>query len=103
MEKTLARAIYRAMSVGESYSTSELRRLLGDEYYRYIPVELQGKNENKIIAREMMNVVRAGYASTEVKDETYYIVRGLKYDCPNRDWSKVPTQTYKIRYWTRTR
>lgn len=103
MEKTMARAIYKAMEIGKSYTSCELRDLLGDDYYKYIPVDLQGKDVRKIVASEMWKVVNAGFAKTEVKEETYHMVRGLKYNCPNRDWSKVPTKTYTVRYWVRIR
>lgn len=95
-EKTMARAIYKRMEIGEAYTSMQLRDLLGDEYYGYIPVELHGKDVRKIVASEMWKVVKAGYAKTEVKEETYPIVRGIRK-------GSMPTayQTYTVRYWTR--
>lgn len=101
MEKTMARAIYKAMEIGKAYTSSELFDLLGDDYYKYIPVCLQGKDVRKIVASEMWKVVNTGFAKTEVKEETYHMIRGLRYKCRNRDWSKVSTKTYAVRYWTR--
>ena len=41
MEKTLARAIYKMMEVGKEYTSSDLSRLIGDDYYKYIPEDMQ--------------------------------------------------------------
>ena len=38
MEATMARAIYKQMEIGKAYTTRELSRLIGDDYYKYIPV-----------------------------------------------------------------
>ena len=103
MEKTLARAIYKQMEIGTWYTSMELYNLLGDDYYKYIPTELQGKDVRKICAREMFKVVDAGFATTKIETETYHIVRGLRHGVKNRDWSKVPTQTYTVRYFMRTK
>ena len=102
MEKTMARTIYKRMELGKSYKTYELFKLLSEEeYYGFIPVELQGKDVGKVVAAEMWKVVNAGYATTSVGEETYHIVRGCRYG--KTDWSKVPTQTYSCRYWVRTK
>lgn len=98
MEKTMARAIYKLMEIGKRYTTTELFDLLGDAYYSYIPVELQGKNVNKIVSSEMWKVVKAGYAKTCTEQETLGNVRGLRY-------GTAPTSftTYTFRYWVRVR
>ncbi len=97
MEKTLAREIYRRMELGKAYTTTDLFKLLDEaEYYSFIPVELQGKNVNKIVASEMWKVVKAGYAKTYTEKETLGNVRGLRY-------GTAPTSftTYTFRYWVR--
>ena len=38
MEATMARAIYKQMEIDKAYTTRELSRLIGDDYYTYIPV-----------------------------------------------------------------
>ena len=38
MEATMARAIYKHMEIGKADSTADLSRLIGDDYYKYIPV-----------------------------------------------------------------
>lgn len=98
MEKTMARAIYNLMEIGKRYTTTELFDLLGDAYYSYIPVDLHGKNVNKIVSSEMWKVVKAGYAKTCTKQETLGNVRGLRY-------GTAPTSftTYTFRYWERVR
>lgn len=96
MEKTMARAIYKLMEIGKPYTSMQLRDLLGDDYYKYITVEMQGKDVRKIVSAEMWNVVNAGYARCYTKQETLALVRGI------RKGSK-PTafQTYTFRYWVR--
>ena len=95
-EATVARAIYKRMEIGKAYTSHELFNLLGDEYYAYIPVELQGKDVRKIVAAEMWKVVKTGYAKTEVKEETLPVVRGIRYGSKPTSY-----QTYTVRYWTR--
>lgn len=123
MEKTLAREIYKRMEVGVRYTTNDLMKMLGDTFYLFQPefrgwdayqhwesmeeyqqmdAELKAMRKRGIV-NELWQIVNAGYAATEVQDETYHIVRGLRYNNPNRDWSKVPTQTYTVRRWWRTR
>ena len=98
MEKTLARAIYKQMEVGKEYTSSELRDLLGDEYYNYIPAELQGKDVRKIVSNEMWKVVNSGYAVTTKRNESLANVRGLKYGSKPTSFT-----TYAIRYWKRVK
>lgn len=123
MEKTLAREIYKRMEPGRKYKTSDILKMLGDTFYLFQP-EFRGwdayrdwtdmedyrqkeaelkKMRSRGITKELWSIVNAGYAATEVTEETYHIVRGLRYHSPNRDWSKVPTQNYTIRYWWRTK
>ena len=83
------------MVIGEWYTSSELYRLIEDDY------PPTGKDVRKVVAAEMWKVVNAGYADTRLEQETYHITRGLRYNVRNRDWSKVPTQTYTVRYWRR--
>ena len=92
MEKTMARAIYKKMAIGVWYTSYELYRLVEDDY------PPTGKDVRKVVASEMWKVVNTGYAETKLENETYHIVRGLRYNVPNRDWSKVPTQTYTVSY-----
>lgn len=99
MEKTLARAIYKQMEVGRPYATRELCDLLDDDYYKYIPVELQGKDVRKIISAEMWKVVKAGYATTCTEREEYEVVRGLRFGSKKHG----PVLQYTCRYWTRTK
>lgn len=98
MEKTMARAIYKLMEIGEPYTTLDLSRLLGDDYYKYIPVELQGKHVGKIISAEMWKVVKTGYARTYTEQETLGNVRGLRYGTAPKSFT-----TYTLRYWVRTK
>lgn len=99
MEKTMARAIYKRMEVGKPYTTSELFDLLGEtEYYKYIPVELQGKDVRKIVSAEMSKIVKTGYARTYTEQETLGNVRGLRYGTAPKSFT-----TYTFRYWVRTK
>lgn len=95
MEKTMARAIYKKMVVGQRYTSYELYRLVEDDY------PPTGKDVRKVVAAEMWKIVNTGYADTKLESDTYHIVRGLRRNVKNRDWSKVPTQTYTTRYWRR--
>lgn len=99
MEKTMARAIYKRMEIGKAYTTYELYKLLDDDYYKYIPVEMQGKDVRKIVAAEMWKVVNAGYASTYVKSEDLKLVGGLRFS----HTGNAPTKNYTFRYWVRTK
>lgn len=94
----MARAIYKRMELGKAYTTKDLFGLLGDDYYKYIPVELQGKNVHKIVSAELWNVVNAGYAKTYTESETLGNVRGLR-----RGTAPKSFTTYTFRYWVRVR
>ncbi|MBR5874498.1 MAG: hypothetical protein IKY90_07200 [Oscillospiraceae bacterium] len=96
MEKTMARAIYKLMEIGKPYTSMQLRDLLGDDYYKYIPVEMQGKDVRKIVNAEMWKVVNSGYARSYTEQENLAIVRGIRY-------GSKPTafQSYTFRYWVR--
>lgn len=96
MEKTLARAIWRQMEIGKTYTTTELFKLIETEYYSYIPVELQGKNVNRIIANEMWKVVKAGYARTYTSKEKLPNIKSLRYGTTPKSYT-----TYTFRYWVR--
>ena len=87
---TMARAIYKKMKLGEAYTSSELYRLVEDEY------PATGEDVRKVVAREMWKVVNAGYATTGLKIEKLANVRGLKFgSCP------TSYTTYTIRCWKR--
>ena len=92
MEKTMARAIYKKMAIGEWYTSYELYCLVEDDY------PPTGKDVRKVVASEMWKVVNAGYADTKLENETYYLTRGFRFGTPK---SKLPTQTYTVRYWRR--
>lgn len=101
MAKTLAQLIYYKMEIGKEYTTSQLSRLIGDEYYNYIPKEEQPNQPNgypitRKIASEMWKVVKSGYATTRSGTETVADVRGLKFGTKPKSYT-----TYKVRYWTR--
>lgn len=99
MEKTMARAIYKKMVVGKPYTTTELFDLLGEEeYYKYIPVEMQGKDVRKIVASEMWNVVKTGYAKTYSEQQSLANVRGIKFGATPTSFT-----TYNVRYWVRVK
>ena len=103
MEATMARAIYKQMKIGKAYSTSDLSRLIGDDYYKYIPVnqhpgQPDGMPVNKVISNEMWKVVNAGFAKTYTAKETIGNVRGLKFGTAPKSFT-----TYTARYWVRTR
>lgn len=98
MEKTMARAIYKRMELGRPYTSMQLCDLLGDEYYSYIPVELQGKDVRKVVAAEMWKVVKAGYATTRAEQQTLANIRGLR-----KGAAPTSFTTYTFRYWTRTK
>lgn len=103
MEKTLARAIYKMMEVGKEYTTSDLSRLIGDDYYKYIPEDMQpfqanGKPVNCIIASEMWKVVKTGYATTRTEQQTLLLCGGVKFGCKPKD-----SKTYNVRYWKRVK
>ena len=123
MEKTLAREIYKRMEAGKKYTTKELMKMLGDTFYLFQP-EFRGweayqnwtdmedyrakeaeltEMRKRGITSDLWKIVNAGYAATSVESKTYRIVRGLKHSVPNRDWTKVPTQDYTVRYWWRSR
>ena len=99
----MARAIYKQMEIGKAYSTSDLSRLIVDDYYKYIPVnqhpgQSDGMPVNKGISNEMWKVVNAGFAKTYIKKETLANVRGLKHGATPKSFTD-----YTIRYWVRTR
>ena len=103
MEATMARAIYKQMEIGKAYSTRDLSRLIGDDYYKYIPVnqhpgQPDGYPFSKGISDEMWKVVNAGLAKTYTKKETLANVRGLKHGATPKSFTD-----YTIRYWVRTR
>ena len=103
MEATMARAIYKKMEIGKAYSTSDLSRLIGDDYYNYIPVnqhpgQPDGMPVNKGISNEMWKVVSSGFAKTYTAQETIGNVRGLKFGTAPKSFT-----TYTTRYWVRTR
>ena len=99
----MARAIYKLMEIGRVYSTADLSRLIGDDYYKYIPViqhpgQPDGMPVNKGISNEMWKVVNAGFAKTYTAQETIGNVRGLKFGTAPKSFA-----TYTARYWVRTR
>lgn len=103
MEATMARAIYKKMEIGKAYTTSELSRLIGDDYYKYIPAnrhpgQPDGMPVTKGISAEMWNIVKAGYAKTYTEQESIGNVRGLKFGTATKSFT-----TYTARYWVRTR
>ena len=103
MEKTLARAIYKMMEVGKEYTSSDLSRLIGDDYYKYIPEDMQpfqanGRPVNDIIASEMWKVVKTGYATTRTEQQTLLLCGGVKFGCNPKD-----SKTYNVRYWKRVK
>ena len=103
MEATMARAIYKQMEVGKAYSTADLSRLIGDDYYKYIPVnqhpgQPDGMPVNAGMPNEMGKVVNAGFAKTYTAQETIGNVRGLKFGTAPKSFT-----TYTARYWVRTR
>ena len=103
MEATMARAIYKQMEIGKAYTTRELSRLIGDDYYKYIPVnqhpgQPDGMPVNKGISNEMWKVVNSGFAKTYTAQETIGNVRGLKFGTAPKSFT-----TYTARYWVRTR
>ena len=103
MEATMARAIYKQMEIGKAYSTRDLSRLIGDDYYKYIPVNQHpghpdGMPVNKGISNEMWKVVNSGFAKTYTAQETIGNVRGLKFGTAPKS-----STTYTARYWVRTR
>lgn len=99
MEATMAREIYKRMEIGKEYTTSDLFRMIEDVYYHFIPVELQGKNVNKIVSSEMWKVVKSGYAKTFTEMESLECVRGIHYGSGKRGQKF----NYTFRYWVRTR
>ena len=103
MEATMARAIYKQMEIGKAYSTSDLSSLIGDDYYKYIPVnqhpgQPDGMPVNKCISNEMWKVVNSGFAKTYTEQETIGNVRGLKFGTAPKSFT-----TYTARYWVRTK
>lgn len=103
MEKTLAREIYKKMEIGKEYATADLLRLVGDDYYKIVPVECHpfqpnGKSAYKVVADEMWKVVKSGFARTHKADETVGNVRGLKFGTKPTSYT-----TYSVRYWVRTK
>ena len=99
MEKTLAREIYKAMETGKPYTTRELFELIGESvFYKHLPVELQGKNVNKIVSEEMWKVVKTGYARTYIEKETLANVRGIRFGSEPTSFTN-----YTFRYWVRVK
>lgn len=101
MEKTLARAIYKKMIIGETYTTTQLRNLIGDDYYKYVPLAMHpgqpaGQPGARVVAREMWKTVKAGYVRTYTGEETLPLVRGLRFGSKPTSY-----QTYTVRYWVR--
>lgn len=103
MEKTMARAIYKKMEINKQYTTSELFDLIEKDYYKYTsiknhPGQEKGMPVNKKIANEMWKIVKAGYATTFKKSETYPLIRGIKFGEKPKYF-----KTYDVRYWIRTK
>lgn len=103
MEKTLARSIYKLMEVGKEYTTSDLYRLIGEDYYKYIPEDMQpfqanGRPVNYIISSEMWKVVKSGYATTRTEQKTLLLCGGVKFGYKPKD-----SKTYTVRYWIRVK
>lgn len=103
MEKTLARALYKHMELGKTYSTRDLCRLIGDDYYKYIPAENHPNQPHGFpmavgVTREMWKVVTAGFAKTYTGTESVGIVRGLKFGTKPTAFDQ-----YTARYWIRTK
>lgn len=103
MKKTLARAIYELMEPGKEYTTSDLSRLIGDAYYRYIPADMQpfqanGRPVNYIISHEMWKVVKSGYATTRIEQQTLLQCGGVKFGHAPKE-----SKTYSVRYWKRVK
>ena len=92
MEKTLARAIYKKMNVGEKYNHYQLEGLIKEDFQKY---RLNRYNATKCIEAAMQDVVDAGYAKYE---EEYRYVPG---------WysggyvGHATSQIRQIRYYTR--
>ena len=103
MEATMARAIYKQMEIGKEYSTRDLVRLIGDDYYKYIPVnqhpgQPDGMPVSKGVSSEMWKVVKAGFAKTYTKEDCFGNVRGLRSGTAPKSYT-----TFTARYWVRTR
>jgi hypothetical protein len=103
MEKTLAREIYKKMEIGKAYTTSDLLRLVGDDYYKIVPVEFHpfqpnGKSALKIVSEELWKVVKSGFAKTYKTEETVGNVRGLKFGAKPTSYTN-----YSVRNWVRTK
>ena len=103
MEATMARAIYKQMEIGKEYSTRDLVRLIGDDYYKYIPVnqhpgQPDGMPVSKGVSSEMCKVVKAGFAKTYTKEDCFGNVRGLRFGTAPKSYT-----TFTARYWVRTR
>ena len=103
MEATMARAIYKQMEIGKEYSTRDLSRLIGDDYYKYIPVnqhpgQPDGYPVSKGISAEMWKVVKAGFAKTYTQEDCFGNVRGLRFGTAPKSYT-----TFTARYWVRTR
>ena len=103
MEATMARAIYKQMEIGKEYSTRDLVRLIGDDYYKYIPVnqhpgQPDGMPVSKGVSSEMWKVVKAGFAKTYTKEDCFGNVRGLRFGTAPKSYT-----TFTARYWVRTR
>ena len=103
MEATMARAIYKQMEIGKEYSTRELVRLIGDDYYKYIPVnqhpgQPDGMPVSKGVSSEMWKVVKAGFAKTYTKEDCFGNVRGLRFGTAPKSYT-----TFTARYWVRTK
>ena len=103
MEATMARAIYKQMEIGKEYSTRDLSSLIGDDYYKYIPAnqhpgQPDGYPVSKGISAEMWKVVKAGFANTYTKEDSFGNVRGLRFGTAPKSYT-----TFTARYWVRTR
>lgn len=99
--RTLAREIYNKMEIGKEYTTRDLSDLIGDDYYKIVPVEFhpyqpKGKPISKVISEEMWKVVKSGFARTYKTEETLPNVRGLRFGAKPASYT-----TYIVRYWVR--
>lgn len=92
MEKTVARALYKEMALGQEYSTQEIIEIAKK---LWLPSN-EEQDLKKAINKALWKIVNSGYAITQKRQVEMSWIRGCQFG-----GTKVVKQEYTIRYWIR--